>query len=110
MMSRLRNRMDPRVLGSIAAAAAIFWLFLIVAKAVAAGSLHELDARILLSFRAADNPMIPFGPVWFRELVRDISGVGNPEVLCLLVLVAGGGLLLARQHRMAIFVLLANAS
>jgi len=94
----LRNGLEVSILGAVAAVTSGLWLFFEVAER------PEIDAAILMAFRAPGEPDQPVGPEWLRETMRDLSGLGSPEVLCLLVAVVVIFLLLAARRRMALFI------
>lgn len=107
-MPMLRNWLEPRILGAIAAATSALWLFFEVAEEVAEGGTRRIDTAILMAFRSPGDPANPLGPEWLREFVRDISGLGSPGVLGLLVAATAVFLLLSGKHRTALFVLAAT--
>src|SRR5512135_3407314 len=96
MMSMLRNGLEVSILGAVAAVTSGLWLVFEVAE----GS--KIDAAILMAFRSSGGPDQPVGPEWLREAMRDLSGLGSPEVLCLLVAVVVIFLLLSARQRMAL--------
>lgn len=100
----LRNGLEVPILGAIAAIAAGVWLFVEVAEGVVEGKAGKIDAAILMALRSSTEPGQPFGPEWLKETMRDISGLGGPEVLSMLVAVAVVFLLLAARRRTALFV------
>ncbi len=103
-----RNRLEPRVLGSIAAIAFVLWHFVELADEVVEEGAREIDTTILTAFRTPGAPTYPLGPVSLGEVVRDVSGLGSLGVLGLLVSATVGALLLAGKHRTAVFVLVAT--
>jgi undecaprenyl-diphosphatase len=108
MMLMLRNWLEVRLLGAISAIASMLWLFIEIAEEVVEGETGEIDTAILMVFRSPEDPTQPFGPGWLREFVRDISGLGSPGVLGLLVAATFIFLFLSKKRRTALFVLLAT--
>lgn len=49
----------------------------------------------------------PIGPLWFQEMVRDITALGSTGVLTVVTLAAVGWLLISGKRRTAGFMLLA---
>ena len=95
------------VLTLVAAATAALSLFIKVAEEVVEGDTHKIDLQIIMWLRAAGNPTDPVGPGWLEDFVRDITALGSPAVLGLIVLIASVFLLLAGKRRLAIFMVLA---
>lgn len=95
------------VLALVAAATAALSLFIKVAEEVVEGDTHEVDLLIIMRLRAAGNPTDPVGPGWLEDFVRDITALGSPAVLGLIVLIASVFLLLAGKRRLSIFMVLA---
>lgn len=106
----LRNWLEVRFLGAIAAIASSLWLFIEIAEAVVDGETGKVDTAILMFFRSPVDPAQPFGTEWLREFVRDISGLGSPGVLGLLVAAMIIFLLFSEKRKAALFVLLATLS
>lgn len=86
------------------------WVFLKVADEVAEGEAHAIDLWILQACRLAGQPGQPTGPVWFQEAMRDLTALGSPVVLTLVVLAAWGHLMLSRQRGLAWLTLGATLS
>lgn len=104
----LRNWLEVPILGAIAAITSVLWLFIEIAEEVVKGETGKIDTVILTVFRSSEDPTQPFGPGWLREIMRDISGLGSPGVLSLLVVTTVIFLLLSERRRIALFVLLAT--
>ncbi len=94
----LRNGLEVSILGTVAAVTSGLWLLFEVAEG------PKIDAAILMAFRSSGEPDQPVGPEWLREVMRDLSGLGSPEVLCLLVGAVVIFLLLSARHRIALFL------
>lgn len=109
MTPKIRNWMAPRVLGAILAAASALLVFIRVADGVVEGETRALDTAIMLALRAPGNPAEPLGPPWFQDGARDITALGGPAVLGLLVVVTAVFLLLSGRRRTALFVVAATA-
>lgn len=78
MMIMLRNRLEVPILIAIAAITSVLWLFIEIAEGVVKGETGKIDTAIMMAFRSPEDPTQPFGPGWFRETIRDISGLGSP--------------------------------
>lgn len=79
-------------------------LFLLLAGTVAEGDTLAFDTRILRALRSADDPRRPIGPGWIESSLYDLTALGSPIVLTLVVAAVVGYLLLQRRRRTAIAV------
>lgn len=77
------------------------------ADLVSDGKTRELEERVLLSMRAADDPGDPIGPAWFEAAARDVTALGSSTVMAGLVLAVVGFLLLRRRWRAGLLIALA---
>ncbi len=73
------------MLASVVVVAILVLGFAVLANEVAEGETRTFDARVLLLFRAADNPAVPVGPTWLKESMRDITALGSTSVLTIIV-------------------------
>jgi undecaprenyl-diphosphatase len=80
------------------------WGFVELAEDVPEGRFKVTDEKILRAFRSPDDLAKTIGPVWLRDAGRDLTALGGPTVLTLLVLLVIGYLLLNRQRRAALFL------
>lgn len=101
--------LELRVLAILFGAAMALWVFIEVAESVAEGETHAVDLALLLALRA-DGSADPLGPRWLEQTARDVTALGSPTVLSLLVLATCVLLLLARRYRSALLVFGATAS
>ena len=88
----------------------LLWGFLKLASEVMEGETNALDTRIVRALRKADDPARPIGPQWLENSMLDITAVGGPTVLGLVVLSVVGFLLLQARYHTAIVVLATAAS
>lgn len=106
LLSRLgRHELSILLVPGLAAAA--IWGFIELADDVREGDTTEIDRALLLSLRRADDISDPLGPLWFEEMVRDVTAFGGTGPLVFITLAAVLYLVLQRKHRTALFVLLA---
>ncbi|ODS89987.1 MAG: PA-phosphatase [Devosia sp. SCN 66-27] len=108
-MRMLRNRLEPRILAAIVAAATAAWIFVEVAEKVVEGETRAIDTAILLLLRAPADPAPP-GSKWLEEVARDITGLGSPVVLGLIIMATAVFFRLADRGRVALFVIAATVS
>lgn len=109
-MQFFRRWLEPRVLAVVIAVTSTLWIFIEVAQDVASGHTGAVDMAILNALRAPGDPARPLGPAWFAAGIRDITALGSPAVLGLVVVITALFLLLAHRHWTALFVLLATSS
>ena len=88
----------------------LLWGFLKLASEVMEGETNALDTRIVRALRKADDPARPIGPEWVENSMLDITAVGGPTVLGLVVLSVVGFLLLQARYHTAIVVLVTAVS
>jgi undecaprenyl-diphosphatase len=88
----------------------LIWGFLALASEVMEGDTKTLDTRILVSLRQADDPSRPIGPAWVESALLDLTAIGGPTVLALVVLAVVGFLALQTRYRTALVVLITSAS
>jgi undecaprenyl-diphosphatase len=79
-------------------------VFLILAGEVAGGDTLAFDTRILQALRNPDDPARPIGPAWVAGALEDLTAIGGPTVLFLVVLAVVGFLVLQTRYRTALFV------
>jgi undecaprenyl-diphosphatase len=88
----------------------LLWGFLALASEVMEGDTTTLDTRILVALRKSDDPSRPIGPSWVENSLLDLTAIGGPTVLGLVVVAVVGFLLLQTRYRTAIVVLATAAS
>ncbi len=98
------TRLEPRLLAVVAGAASAAWVFIEVAESVVEGETGALDHALLRGLRDPSDPAVPLGPPWLAETARDITALGSPVVLCLIVALAAVFFALAGQRRTGFFV------
>jgi undecaprenyl-diphosphatase len=81
-------------------------LFVVLAGEVAEGDTLAFDTKILRALRSPDDPRRPIGPDWIASSLVDLTALGSPTVLALVVLGVVGFLLLQRRNHTAIAVAL----
>jgi undecaprenyl-diphosphatase len=85
-------------------------VFLKLAGEVSVGDTQAFDTRILQALRDPDDPSRPIGPSWLASSLIDLTAIGGPTVLFLMVLAVVGFLLLQTRYRTALFVALTTIS
>jgi undecaprenyl-diphosphatase len=83
-------------------------IFLVLAGRVMEGDTQKLDEVIVQWFRRADDPSLPRGPAWMREVGMDITALGSFAVLLLLVLAVAGFLWIHQQKRLMMLLLIST--
>src|SRR5258706_5675537 len=88
----------------------LLWGFLTLASEVMDGETTALDRRILVALRKADDPSRPVGPEWVEDSMLDLTAIGGPTVLGLVVVSVVGFLILQTRYHTAIVILATAAS
>jgi undecaprenyl-diphosphatase len=78
--------------------------FITLAGEVMEGDTQAFDTKILQALRNPDDPSKPIGPKWLEGSFIDLTALGGPTVLTLVVLAVAGFLLLQTRYRTALFV------
>jgi len=107
---RLWTRIGRHELGTLVwvlGIAAILLAFVNLADEVLEGDTHAFDRAVLLALRNAVDLADPLGPAWLENAARDITSLGGYPVLILVTLAVIGFLLVVRQGRAALLVLVA---
>lgn len=106
-MPRLRNleRDELKVLLIGLALSAVLFLFIRLAGEVMEGDTQAFDAGIVRSLRDAADPSRPIGPPWMENVLLDVTALGSPVVLGLIVAIIAGYLVLQARYLTAIIVL-----
>ena len=84
--------------------------FLKLASEVMGGETLDFDRRIVLAFRKADDPSLPIGPAWISSVLLDLTALGGPTILFLMVAAVVGFLVLQGRYWTALFILLTALS
>jgi undecaprenyl-diphosphatase len=91
-------------------ACVMVWIFLSLAGEVTHGETLAFDERILKALRNPADPSLPIGPPWAESVLLDLTAIGSPTVLALVVFAVTGFLLLQARFWTALFVLVTVAS
>lgn len=83
--------------------AAGVWGFVELAEDVLEGDTRQIDEWIMLLLRNPEDLSDPLGPLWFEEMMRDITAFGSIIFLTLFSLAVVGFLLLKKKKGMALF-------
>ena len=103
-----RERTELGVLLVALATLVLAIAFVLVADNVVTGDSRHFDERVVRSLRRPDNPNTPIGPRWLLTGALDITALGSPVVLGLVVLAVTGYLVLFGLYRTATFVFVAS--
>jgi undecaprenyl-diphosphatase len=105
-MPRLRRleRDELKVLLIGLGLCAVLFLFIRLAGEVMEGDTQAFDVRIVRSLRSDVDPSRPKGPPWMEGVLSDLTALGSPVVLGLIVLVIAGYLLLQQRYLTAAMV------
>jgi undecaprenyl-diphosphatase len=108
-MRRLERRELRLLLVGLGLCAAVF-LFIRLAGEVMEGETQAFDAAIVRGLRSAADPARPIGPEWVEGVLIDVTALGSPVVLGLVVLIIIGYLLLEARYLTAVIVLVTSIS
>jgi len=101
------GRLERRELGWLLvglSACVLLLVFVYLAGEVTEGDTQAFDTRILRALRDPADPSKLIGPAWLESVLLDLTAVGGPTVLALVVLAVVGFLLLQTRYRTALFV------
>jgi undecaprenyl-diphosphatase len=88
----------------------LLYAFVALAGEVIDGDTRALDTRVLLALRNADDPSTPIGPAWLEVALLDVTALGGPTVIWLVVSTVIGFLYLQARYRTALMVAAAAES
>jgi undecaprenyl-diphosphatase len=80
------------------------WGFLDLAEDVPEGQFEKWDEQVLRAFRRADDLGHARGPAWLGDAMRDISALGSPVVLALVIASVMGYLWLSKNRTLSLMV------
>ena len=89
---------------------AAVWCFDELANNVTAGHTQRFDDWVIDSLRNPANPGLPRGPIWLVEAGRDVTALGGPTVVTLMIVAVAGYLALKRQFGPLLLTVLAAGS
>ena len=98
---------ERKVLLTMALSAFALWVFVAVSDEMLEGDSLRLDKWLLMLFRDPADPALPLGPAWVREVMRDITALGSTFVLLVVTIASIGFLVLTKNRRAALLVLVA---
>ncbi len=99
---------DLRVLAGLLVLGLLGWMFVALSDEVQEGETHRLDEWVLLALRDPANPERIAGPPALGIAAVDLTALGSPTILTLLVAIVTGVLLLTGRYRPAIAVLVST--
>ena len=93
------------VLGLLGTIATFAFFFFRLASEVRENDSRAIDRAILVALRIPGHLETPRGPAWLRESITDLSSLGSPTVLWLVVLLVCTYLVSRRSAYLAVVVL-----
>lgn len=78
--------------------------FFELADDVREGDTKEFDEWVVRSLRKPDDPAVPVGPPWLREVGLDFTALGSVAVLLTFTAAVVGFLLLQRRRRLTVLI------
>ena len=103
-----RERTELSVLLAALGILALASAFVYVADHVTRGETRAFDERVIRALRTPEDPAVAIGPSWLRAGALDITALGSPTVLGLVVLAITGYLILHGLYRTSAFVFVAS--
>jgi undecaprenyl-diphosphatase len=112
MMARLRKleRHELRWLLIGLAVSICLFAFIELAGEVAEGDTQAFDVKAVQALRDPADPSRSRGPMWLQLGLADITALGGPTVLGLVIVIVSGFLVLQTRYRTALFVLATTLS
>ncbi len=104
----LRTNVDLFMLVVLAILVITCWVVAELADEVQEGSTQRWDNWVLRRFRGSADMTTPIGPPWFRDAWRDITALGSTAVLTLVTVGVAGYLLMRRQRRTLVLLIVAT--
>jgi undecaprenyl-diphosphatase len=98
------------LLGSLLLIVLSVWAFLVLADNVSDGDSLPFDEWAIRALRRADDPAQPIGPLWSREMGRDLTALGGVTFLTLLTFAVAGFLWIQGKSHAMWLVLLSTSS
>jgi undecaprenyl-diphosphatase len=102
---RAASDVERRLLVGFVLVAMLLLGFGLLASEVVEGDTKAFDERILRFFRAPADPLLPAGPAWLKDAMRDITALGSTSVLTIIVVGAAGYLAVSGLRHAAAMVL-----
>jgi undecaprenyl-diphosphatase len=87
----------------------LLFAFVSLAGEVTDGDTQAFDTKILRALRDPADPSKPIGPAWIEGSLLDLTSIGGPTVLGLVVVFVAGFLVLQTRYRTAVVVLVSAA-
>src|ERR1700704_6443799 len=91
------------------AACLLLLLFLALAGEVAEGDTQAFDVRVVKALRSPVDASRPIGPDWLQWSLVDVTALGGPTVLGLVLVSVVGFLALQTRYQTALFVTMTTA-
>lgn len=101
------RRFEQKPLMAVAGIACALLVFALLADAVMDGDLRTFDEWLLKALREPGDLANPIGPLWFEEMVRDVTALGSTFTLTFAVVVVALYLLIRDQGQKAAFLVAA---
>jgi undecaprenyl-diphosphatase len=79
--------------------------FIELAGEVSEGDTQAFDVKAVQALRDPTDPSRSRGPMWLQLALADITALGGPTVLGLVIVIVSGFLLLQTRYRTALFVI-----
>ena len=108
-ISYLRGR-EPIVLIALLLIAVGAWGFTWLTAEVLEGSTGSFDRWAVLAMRNPHDLSQPLGPPWLAEVGRDVTAIGSVTMIGITILAAAGFLIVNRNYRRMLILLISTTS
>jgi undecaprenyl-diphosphatase len=98
-------KLDNRILFVFLTLAATLFAFIKLASEVSEGDTLAFDRWFLMALRSATDLSAPIGPTWLHRAMIDVTALGGVSVLSIIIVIAAGYLVAARNLATALFLL-----
>jgi len=79
----------------------------VLAVMVSKGATQAFDSSFIMELRNGQNPSLPLGPAWLKEMGRDVTSLGSYVFLLFVVFSSLGYLMILRKRGEAALLLMA---
>lgn len=82
-----------------------YFLFGKLVSEILEGESHIIDTKILMFMRDPSDRNVLWGPGWFQEMMRDITGLGGIGILTLITIACAIYFFIIRKANLAFYIL-----
>jgi undecaprenyl-diphosphatase len=105
-----RVQAEPKTLVGLGSIAGLLLLLAKIVEDVIEKESGTFDRTILLAFRLPGHASQPIGPAWLTSAFRDVTSLGGPTIITLIMVIAVAYLFVDVRNRLAVLVAISIAS